>query len=119
MQTLEIARILEKRDFKQEKAFRLAEAINGKSGLATKEDIAKIEALLNTKASKEDLLKLENMIAEKTSKSENMIAEKMSKSAERMSNLEISNKWIISIMLLFGSALVSGMVAILIKLYIP
>ena len=53
MDALEIVRILEKRQFDHDEAIQLAEAINGKSGLATKEDINKLEASIN---------KLENRI---------------------------------------------------------
>ena len=66
METLEIVQILQRQNFEHDEAIRLAEAINGKSGLATKEDIAKlnakfdtqfteINAKLETKASKEDM----------------------------------------------------------------
>ena len=48
METLEIIQILEKKDFAHDEAIRLAEAINGKSGLATKEDIAKLNAKIDT-----------------------------------------------------------------------
>ena len=43
METLEIVNILEEKDFSHHQAIRLAEAINGKSGLATKEDIAEVK----------------------------------------------------------------------------
>ena len=53
MEVLQIVQILEKRNFDHDEAIQLAEAINGKSGLATKEDIG---------ALKEDIVKLKNDI---------------------------------------------------------
>ena len=47
MDTLELVHILEKRQFGHDEAIKIAEAINGKSGLATKEDIAKLEKDIN------------------------------------------------------------------------
>ena len=127
MTTLEIARILQTTDINHDDAFKLAEAINGKSGLVTKEDLLKVEnklenklaelqAQLNTKASKEDIIKLEaELQAQLNTKASK---EDVVRLENQIGKLETSNKWIISIMLLFGSALVSGIVAILIKLYI-
>ena len=43
MDTLELVHILEKRQFDNDEAIKIAEAINGKSGLATKEDINRLE----------------------------------------------------------------------------
>ena len=44
MDTLEIVNILERKKFNHDEAIKLAEAINGKSGLATKEDISEVKA---------------------------------------------------------------------------
>ena len=43
MDTLELVKILEKPKINHDEAIKLAEAINGKSGLATKEDINGLE----------------------------------------------------------------------------
>ena len=51
METLAIAEALERAGIEREKAYPIAETINGKSGLATKEDIAEVKA---------DIAKLEN-----------------------------------------------------------
>ena len=44
METLTIARELEKVGIEQDNAYKIAETINGKSGLATKEDIAGVRS---------------------------------------------------------------------------
>ena len=86
METLEIVKILERRDFNHDEAINLATAINGRSGLATKEDlneaeirlkedigkvkedINRIEAELANKATKEDLSKVEAGLKDDISK---------------------------------------------------
>ena len=49
MQTLEIATKLEKVGLEHADAYQIAEAINGRSGLATKEDLLKLEQALDAK----------------------------------------------------------------------
>ncbi len=65
METLEIVRIFEQKKFNRDDAIKIAEAINGKSGLARKEDIAKLEAGL-----KEDIVRLEAELKEDIAKLE-------------------------------------------------
>ena len=57
MKTLEIVEILEKAKVDRKDAINLAEAINGKSGLATKEDLSQVEHAL-----KEDIVAVENAL---------------------------------------------------------
>ena len=75
MDTLEIVEILEEQGFSNKKAIKLAEAINGKSGLATKEDIGFLKEDLNKVESslKEDLNKVESSLKENLNKVENRI----------------------------------------------
>ena len=49
MQTLEIATKLEKVGLEHADAYQIAEAINGRSGLATKEDLLKLEQAFDAK----------------------------------------------------------------------
>ena len=59
METLAIAEALEQVGIEREKAYPIAETINGKSGLATKEDLAEVEAEL-----KADISEVKSEIAE-------------------------------------------------------
>ena len=59
MKTLEIAETLEGIGIEHRKAYDLAETINGKSGLATKEDIAQVKSEL-----KEDIAEVKSEIAQ-------------------------------------------------------
>ena len=66
MNTLEIVNILEAKDFRHDEAIKLAEAINGKSGLATKEDIARVDNNISQVKSelKEDIAEVKEEITE-------------------------------------------------------
>ena len=55
MQTLEIARELQQAGISENSAYEIAEAINGRSGLATKEDIHEV---------REEIIKLEGQMIE-------------------------------------------------------
>ena len=57
MNTLELVNIFEKRKFTKDEAIQIAEAINGKSGLATREDLSGVKAEL-----KEDIAEVKNDI---------------------------------------------------------
>ena len=57
METLEIVKILENPNISHDEAIKLAEVINGRSGLATKEDLLKVESSL-----KENIKNLENRV---------------------------------------------------------
>ena len=70
MKTLEIAETLEGIGIEHRKAYDLAETINGKSGLATKEDIAQVKSEL-----KEDIAEVKSEIAEVKSELKQDIAE--------------------------------------------
>ena len=71
METLEIAEALEKAGIDRQKAYPIAETINGKSGLATKEDIhtlrsemAEMNSNIEKKSNKEEVAKVRVDIAE-------------------------------------------------------
>ena len=74
MNTLEIVKILEEKDFSHDNAIKLAEAINGKSGLATKEDIFEVTAELKSDIS-EVKAELKNDIFEVKAELKNDISE--------------------------------------------
>ena len=115
MNTLEIVNILEK-NYDRDEAIKLAEAINGKSGLATKEDIANVKADL-----KEDIAEvkteLKNDIAEVKIKLEKNIAEVKTDIAEVKTELKTSYKWIKGILIASFGTMTSGIIAILIATY--
>ena len=79
MNTLEIVKILEEQGFKKEASINLAEAINGRSGLATKEDIGVL---------KED------------------IAEVRVELKQDIAELKTSNKWMVAILTVILAGLV-------------
>ena len=73
MQTLEIAKQLKKVGIEETHAYEMAEAINGKSGLATKEDLHEVRAEIHNveknlegqiHAVREDIIKLEGQMIE-------------------------------------------------------
>lgn len=74
MNTLDIVEILERVNINKKDAINLAEAINGKSGLATKEDLHKVESAL-----KEDI---------------GLLKDDVSSVKQEMGILQTSNKWI-------------------------
>ena len=129
MQTLEIARELQQAGISETSSYEMAEIINGKSGLATREDITKLEGELKNKATKEDIhevrediTKLEGELKNKATK-ENIheirteihnveknlegqihtlraeVKEDIGKLGNRMGKLETSNKWLVAIQL--------------------
>ena len=83
MQTLEIARELQQAGINETSAYKIAEAINGKSGLATKKDLAELKAEVkeDIHGVREDIIKLEGRLD------------------NRMGKLEASNKWLVAIQL--------------------
>ena len=138
MNTLEIVNVLEKRNFARDEAIELAEAINGKSGLATKEDITELRTEVkgdNTELRaevkgdiaevkkdiaevkkdiaelKEDIAKVNAKLDTKATKED--IAEVNAKldtkaTKEDIAELRTSNKWIMAI----GVALIMLLVKI-------
>ena len=94
METLTIARELEKVGIEQDNAYKIAETINGNSGLATKEDLANVKAEL-----KEE------------------ISEVKSELKEDIAGVRADIKWIMGIMLMGMGVLSSGMIAILIAIF--
>ena len=83
MQTLEIARELQQAGINETSAYKIAETINGKSGLATKEDLTELKAEVkeDIHGVREDIIKLEGRLD------------------NRMGKLEASNKWLVAIQL--------------------
>ena len=115
MQTLEIARELQQAGISETSSYEMAEIINGKSGLATREDITKLEGELKNKATKEDI----HEVREDITKLEGKIDNRMSKIDNRMSKIETSNKWVGSLTLMVLGTLVAlllSTVAILLKI---
>lgn len=47
MKTIEIAKLIKKKDLSNDEAYELAETINGRSGFATKEDIGLLKKDIN------------------------------------------------------------------------
>ena len=90
MKTTEIARLIKKRDLSDDEAYDLAEAINGKSGLATKEGLSKVEHTL-----KGDLLKAESRLK------------------EDIASLRTSNKFILTLIIISFSITTSLLVVLL------
>ena len=64
MQTLELVNIFEKRNFDRDEAIQIAKAINGRSGLATKEDLAEVKAELKEGIAelKADIIRIETKV---------------------------------------------------------
>ena len=108
MDTLEIVHILEK-NYDRDEAIKLAEAINGKSGLATKEDIAEVRSEL-----KEEIAEVRKEIAEGKTELKEDIAEVRKEIAEVRSELKTDIKWIMGIMITGLGAISSGIIALLI-----
>ena len=89
METLEIVKILESPKISHDQAIKLAEAINGRSGIATREDLLKVESSL-----KEDLLKVESSLKEDLLKVESSLKENVKNLENRVIKLEISLNWL-------------------------
>ena len=98
MQTLEIARELQQAGINETSAYKIAETINGRSGLATKEDLLKLEQAFDAKIHNVEK-NLEGQIH--TLRAE--VKEDIGKLDNRMGKLETSNKWIVAILfIMFG-----------------
>ena len=83
MQTLEIAKQLKKVGIEETHAYEMAEAINGKSGLATKEDLHEVRT------------EIHNV--------EKNLEGQIHAVKEDIGKLETSNKWIVAILfIMFG-----------------
>ena len=101
MQTLEIARELQQAGISENSAYEMAEVINGRSGLATKEDLAELKAEV-----KENIHNVEknlegqiHAVREEIIKLEGKLDNRIGKLDNRMGKLETSNKWLVAIQL--------------------
>ena len=87
MQTLEIARELQQAGINETSAYKIAETINGRSGLATKEDLLKLEQAFDAK-----IHNVEKNL-------EGQIHTLRAEVKEDIGKLETSNKWLVAIQL--------------------
>ncbi len=85
MQTLEIAKELKKVGIKEDKAYYIAESINGKSGLATKEDIHDLDT---------NISEVKNELKEDIHHLDKKIDDVKSELKEDIGKLETSIKWL-------------------------
>ncbi len=119
MDTLEIVEILEEQGFSNKKAIKLAEAINGKSGLVTKEDIgflreevSEVKSALREEISevksalREEIGEVKNALREEVSEVKNALREEISEVKNDITVLKTSNKWVIAVLFLILSLLV-------------
>ncbi len=113
MDTLEIVEILEEQGFSNKKAIKLAEAINGKSGLATKEDIGFLKEEIGFL--KEEINKVESDLREEINKVESVLREDIIRIETK---IDLSGKWILAIMSIGFSIGITLLVFILNKIVI-
>ena len=105
MQTFEIAKQLERVGVEETHAYEIAEAINGRSGLATKEDIYEVrddvkDRINNVEKTLEcQIHSLRTEVRTEIHDVEKNLEGQMNKLDNRMGKLETSNKWLVAIQL--------------------
>ena len=120
MQTLEIARELQQAGINETSAYKIAETINGKSGLATKEDLLKLEQALGAKIHNVEknlegkiygldktfegkIYEAKEEVTKKILEIEKSLEGQIHAVKEDIGKLETSNKWIVAILfIMFG-----------------
>ena len=131
MQTLEIAETLEDVGIEHKKAFHIAETINGRSGLATKEDVVNVKSELKQKISDvENGLKQEiHTLDKKIDNVKGELKQEIHTLDKKIDNVkgelkeEINNvksdvkvvKWMVGICIALTSPIVTGMAVWLIQ----